>query len=75
MSYTTSELRAIFNKTGGRCHLCGNMLEFNNYGFEYSADAWEVDHVYPESKGGLTSLPNLKPACPSCNRKKSDKVL
>lgn len=35
----------------------------------------EFDHVFPESKGGLTNAENIVLACRSCNRSKKDKVL
>ncbi|NLD21621.1 MAG: HNH endonuclease [Bacteroidales bacterium] len=30
------------------------------------------DHVVPVSKGGLTTRPNIVPACQRCNSSKSD---
>ena len=74
MSYSNAKLVSIFNSTNGQCHICGNALVLSNYGTENLPGSWEVDHDYPESKGGSSSLPNLKPACPPCNRSKSDKV-
>jgi hypothetical protein len=35
---------------------------------------FHIDHVYPSSKGGETTLDNLVTACKKCNLKKSDKV-
>jgi len=34
----------------------------------------EIDHIMPESKGGITSIGNLCAACPHCNSYKSDKT-
>jgi len=34
----------------------------------------EVDHIMPESRGGLPAEDNLWLACPLCNRYKSDRI-
>ncbi len=38
-----SEREQIFQKTGGRCHICGGVIE----------GAWEADHVFSHSLGRL----------------------
>lgn len=35
----------------------------------------EIDHVIPISRGGANSIGNLVPACPSCNRSKSNRTI
>lgn len=45
---------------GNCCWMCGGPFE-------------AVDHVKPIAKGGPHVLANLRPACQSCNSKKSDK--
>lgn len=35
----------------------------------------EVDHIYPESLGGPTTMENLQTLCRSCNSKKRDLVI
>ncbi len=35
---------------------------------------FHLDHVYPDSKGGETSVDNLVTACVTCNQKKHAKV-
>lgn len=37
--------------------------------------ALEVEHVIPVSRGGRHAIGNIVPACGSCNRKKSDRLL
>lgn len=38
------------------------------------ATGFELDHVFPESKGGSSEPDNLTFACMPCNRAKKDKV-
>ena len=33
-----------------------------------------IDHVFPESKGGASSIENYEPMCKVCNEKKADKI-
>lgn len=53
----------ILSRDGYTCRYCGK----ENVKFE-------IDHVYPASKGGETSHQNLVTSCISCNRKKNAKV-
>ncbi|MBX3302227.1 MAG: HNH endonuclease [Nitrospira sp.] len=48
---------AIFAKTGGRCHVCGGLIE----------GAWHADHVFPYSSGGGHAEDNYLPARALCN--------
>lgn len=68
--YTQEELREIFAKANGRCHLCGKRLAFANYNAHGARGAWEVDHSKPLAEWGTDHLNNLYPAHTSCNRKK-----
>jgi 5-methylcytosine-specific restriction endonuclease McrA len=61
----------IFEKTGGRCHICRKSLMQRNYGSVGARGAWEVEHSVPRAKGGSDHLNNLYPACIPCNRNKS----
>lgn len=70
MAYTDEQLRAIYDSTGGYCHLCDKKLAFSNYGQYAEKAPWEVDHSNPLSRGGTNSSRNLKPACIDCNRAK-----
>jgi len=54
----------IYNLCEGRCHICGELCDKDNF---------HVDHIEAYSLGGKTSLENLKVSCPSCNLKKSNK--
>ena len=51
--------KSIHAFTGNRCIYCGN-------------DSESIDHVLPQSKGGLSITENCVPACLSCNGSKTD---
>lgn len=52
--------RRVLKRDGQRCRYCGSKQE-----------PFHMDHVYPESKGGETTVNNLVTACGPCNFKKS----
>ena len=55
----SKDLRAaIFERDQHRCLHCG------------AQDDLSVDHIVPESKGGLLSLSNLQTLCRPCNSRK-----
>jgi CRISPR/Cas system Type II protein with McrA/HNH and RuvC-like nuclease domain len=57
---------AIYKREGGRCFYClGEIAELQ----------FEIDHIYPRSKGGTDCPTNLVAACRACNNEKSDFVL
>ncbi len=73
MAFTKLELRKIYDRTTGYCHICRKKLSFTNYGLQYLKGAWEVEHSNPKSMGGTNRLNNLYAACISCNRSKNNK--
>jgi 5-methylcytosine-specific restriction endonuclease McrA len=62
--FTQEQIEQRMAYYGNRCYL---QMQFCTGGFD------EIDHVKPLSKDGAHALCNLKPACQSCNRRKSDK--
>ncbi|MEZ4271047.1 MAG: HNH endonuclease signature motif containing protein [Myxococcota bacterium] len=70
MAYSARELRTIYDRTDGRCHICRKKLSLVNYGKLKGRGPWEVDHSHPRVNGGSDRKSNLLPACPSCNRSK-----
>ena len=54
--------KAVFERDKYRCVHCGTHKNLT------------VDHIYPESKGGETSLENSQTLCKSCNSKKGVSV-
>lgn len=73
MSFSKTELRKIYDRTTGYCHICWKKLAFSNYGQMYSKGAWEVEHSNPKSKGGTNRLNNLYASCIKCNRSKNNR--
>lgn len=62
-SYSDEERKIIYNKSGGRCELCGQRLLLRNM---------TLDHIVPLSMGGEDSMENLQTACYACNQFKSN---
>ena len=73
MSFSKKQKRRIYDRTRGKCHICGKKLSFTNYGFNGLKGAWEVEHSNPKSLGGTDRMNNLYAACISCNRSKNNK--
>lgn len=57
-NYSDEERKIIYNKSGGRCELCGQRLLF---------EEMTLDHIVPLSMGGEDSMENLQTACYACN--------
>ena len=72
MRFTDDHLNDIYDRTSGKCHLCGKKLCFRNYGRFGARGAWEVEQSNPKSRGGSDGMNNLHPACISCNRAKNN---
>jgi hypothetical protein len=69
LSHTS--LQAIFLRTDGHCHFCGDPLLLERYGCKDVNDlegAWEADHIIQRAKGGRKESDNCLPACVRCNR-------
>lgn len=69
--HTNQTLKAIFDRTEGHCHFCGDSLIWAKYAWKDVNDldgAWEVDHIIQKGKGGAKDARNCLPACVRCNR-------
>lgn len=60
----------VYDRTAGRCHICGKQLARCNYGKHGQRGAWEIEHSVPRARGGSDHGNNLYPACIRCNRVK-----
>lgn len=70
MPYDEITLRRIYDRTDGRCHICGKKLRLTNYSLLASSGTWEVEHSQPRARGGTDHANNLYAAHISCNREK-----
>lgn len=51
---------------------CGAWIEYYQYGNTDSQFGWEIDHIWPVSRGGGDELVNLQPLQWENNRAKGD---
>jgi hypothetical protein len=70
MQYTKEDLRYIYDRTSGYCHLCQKKRALKNYAKSGAKGAWEVEHSQAQALGGTHRLNNLYAACIPCNRGK-----
>lgn len=66
-----TKLKEIYDRTGGRCHFCGDKVVLKKYGVKDVNDVrgvWEADHIHQKGKGGSKDANNCLPACYRCNR-------
>lgn len=54
-----------------RKDLCGNWMHFDEHGQQTDL-GWEIDHVFPASRGGADDIDNLQPLWWRNNRRKGD---
>lgn len=62
-SYTKEERKLIYDKSKGRCVLCGKRLTLENM---------ILDHIIPLSMGGEESMDNLQATCYADNQFKNN---
>ncbi len=66
--YVPAELRAEIRRYfRWRCAYCQTAESL-------TVTIFEIEHIVPRSKGGLTEFENLCLACPTCNRYKSNRM-
>ena len=57
--------RVLFNRDRWRCQYCGSKLNWETI---------EIEHVFPSSRGGITSWLNCVSACRPCNKQKANRT-
>lgn len=62
-TYSKEDRKIIYNKSNGRCALCGQRLLLENM---------TLDHIVPLSMGGKDSMGNLQASCFACNQFKKN---
>ena len=63
--YSDEERKIIYDKSNGRCELCGQRLFLDNM---------TLDHIIPLSMGGKDDMENLQASCYACNQFKSNSL-
>ena len=63
-SHSSADVRSKYESQGGKCHWCSTKLN----------GVFEVDHIFPLSKGGSNDPSNICCACQFCNRSKGSKM-
>ena len=58
-----SERESVLRRDKSTCRYCGNRKP-----------PFHIDHVYPYSRGGITSVENLVTSCQRCNQKKHNSI-
>jgi hypothetical protein len=70
MKTSPDQLRTIYERTNGTCHLCHKKVAPKNYGILNARGAWEIDHSLAKANGGTDHGNNCLPAHIRCNRAK-----
>lgn len=55
-----------------RSDACGHRMKYGDHGNTSSNYGWEIDHIFPTSRGGDNNLENLQPLYWENNRRKGD---
>lgn len=55
-----------------RWDMCGKLMRYSEHGDVGSSFGWEIDHIFPRSKGGTDEVDNLQPLNWQTNRRKGD---
>jgi hypothetical protein len=59
--------RVVMERASFRCEYCLSPMEF-------ATQRFQIDHILPVSKGGLSNSDNLALACNGCNNHKHNKI-
>jgi 5-methylcytosine-specific restriction endonuclease McrA len=67
--YDKMKAAIFFKARQGEDYVCAECGEKSPHKWKF-----QIDHIYPMSKGGKTKEENLQLLCRSCNLRKSDKI-
>ena len=65
--WTRETVKAVFDKSSGRCWYCGKALSIDSRYATVTRDSFAIDHFIPIHAGGPDTIDNLVPACCACN--------
>jgi len=57
--------RVLFNRDDWKCQYCGTPV---------TTSTATIEHVFPQSRGGMTTWQNCVTACSPCNRRKKNRT-
>ena len=60
--------RQVIERAQGRCEYCQCWVA-------YATESFDVEHIIPVSRGGVTAFDNLAFACSGCNGHKHTKIV
>ena len=63
-----------YDKTLYRQDFSGAWIARNAYNDRDSVLGWEIDHIFPISKGGKSTYDNLQTLCRRCNKLKGNSI-
>lgn len=64
--------KELFEKSNGKCEVCGKNLH-NNYEMFNDKNYMQIDHIIPKSLGGKDKIDNLRAICIKCNCSRNNK--
>jgi len=64
-----------YNSNIYRKDIYGAFMQRDKYGDVNCIFGWEVDHIFPVSKGGTDNMANLQPLSWQNNRAKGDRII
>jgi hypothetical protein len=64
---TTQQRKIVIERANGCCEYCRSQASF-------SCQSFSVEHIFPVSLGGKTTLDNLALSCQACNNYKYNKT-
>jgi len=68
-----SKVERLRARDGDNCWLCNKPMKFDAK--PNSAQAWSIEHLIPDCRGGPSTLENLVLCHPGCNRILKDRCL